>query len=193
MRSRSRSYKISNHTKSQTTEEPAEGKRICFAWAKHWGQFHFAAIRRERRVAVWCVSVAYATLMPCLPVPLPLPPAAAFFGRLFGGGLREILARHMQSIWSTYGRRPGIRLAYAEHRVRIAPEFSANYKVRPDAKKNFRPRLGYSNLSWTGLIITALTALQKVELKPALTSWFPLTIILKVNNWIVKAFQFHVI
>jgi len=39
--------------------------------------------------------------------------------------------------------RPGIRLAYAEHRVGIVPEFSANYKVRPDAKKNFRPRLGY--------------------------------------------------
>ncbi len=156
------SFFISNHTKSQTTEESAEEKRICFAWAKHWGSFHFAAIRRERRVTVWCVSVAYATLMPCLPVPLPLPSAAAFFGRLFGGGLREILARHMQSIWSTYGRtrkvrmiwsggegwaRPGIRLAYAEHRVEIVPEFSVNCKVRPDAKKNFRSRLGYE-LSW---------------------------------------------
>lgn len=43
--------------------------------------------------------------------------------------------------------RPGIRLAYAEHRVGIVPKFSADYKVRLDAKKDFRPRLGYSNPS----------------------------------------------
>ncbi len=191
MRSRSRS------SKSQITQnlKPQKNRPKGSAYALHEQSIeaHFTLRRYGESAAVWCVSVAYATLMPCLPVSLPLPPAATFFGRLFEGSLREILARHMQSIWSTYERRPGIRLAYAEHRVRIAPEFSANYKVRLDVKKKFRPRLGYSSLSWTGLIIIALTALQKVELKPALTSWFPLTIILKVNNWIVKAFQFHVI
>lgn len=139
---------------------------------------------------------------------LSLSSAATFFEHLFEKDLREILARHMQSIWSIYERtrkmrmiwsekknwaRPDIRLAYAEHRVEIVSKFFVNYKVQLDVKKKFWSRLDYFNSSWTELIIIALIALQKVELKLAQTSWFSLTIILKVNNWIVKAFQSHVI